>query len=79
MVKQKLSTQASVAKKKRDLEAAKTPLRKKRKRENQQYRRKKSGFQLRGKDVHHGPDGKLILVSVAKNRGNYGKGTKSEG
>ena len=79
MVKQKLSTKASAAKKTRDLEAAKPPLRKKRKRQNQQYRRKKSGFQLRGKDVHHGLDGSLTLVSVAKNRGNYGKGTKAEG
>ena len=79
MAKQKLSVTALKAKRARDLAAAKTPLRKKRKRQNQQYRRKKSGFQLRGKDVHHGPDGSLTLVSVAENRGNYGKGTKSEG
>ena len=69
---QKLSPEAASAKKKRDLEAAKSPLRKKRKRENQVARRayKKRGFNLRGKDVHHCPDsGKLILVSVSKNRG----------
>ena len=69
---QKLSPEASSAKKKRDLEAAKTPLRKKRKAENQVARRayKKRGFNLKGKDVHHCPDsGKLILMSVNKNRG----------
>ena len=78
---QKLSPEAASAKKKRDLEAAKSPLRKKRKRENQVARRayKKRGFSLRNKDVHHAPDGSLVLVSVNKNRGNYGKGTKSEG
>jgi len=69
---QKLSPEAASAKKKRDLEAAKSPLRKKRKRENQVARRayKKRGFNLRGKDVHHCPDsGKLSLVSASKNRG----------
>ena len=78
---QKLSPEAASAKKKRDLEAAKSPLRKKRKRENQVARRayKKRGFSLKNKDVHHAPDGSLVLVSVNKNRGNYGKGTKSEG
>ena len=69
---QKLSPKAAFAKKKRDLEAAKSPLRKKRKRENQVARRayKKRGFSLRGKDVHHCPkSGKTTLVSVNKNRG----------
>jgi len=81
MPKQKLSKEAALAKKTRDLKAAKSPLRKKRKRENQVARRayKKRGFSLRGKDVHHAEDGSLVLVSVNKNRGNYGKGTKSEG
>ena len=78
---QKLSPKAASAKKKRDLEAAKSPLRKKRKAENQVARRayKKRGFSLKNRDVHHAPDGSLVLVSVNKNRGNYGKGTKSEG
>ena len=78
---QKLSPKAASAKKKRDLEAAKTPLRKKRKAENQVARRayKKRGFSLKGKDVHHCPKtGKLMLVSVSSNRGNFGKGTKKE-
>ena len=75
---QKLSPKASAAKKKRDLEYAKSAFRKKRKRENQKKRRKHSAFQLRGKDVHHTKDGKLVLTSVNNNRGNYGKGTKNE-
>ena len=75
---QKLSTKASAAKKKRDLEYAKSPARKKRKRENQKKRREYSAFQLRGKDVHHTKDGKLVLTSVKNNRGNYGEGTKKE-
>jgi hypothetical protein len=82
MSKQKLSQKAAAAKKKRDLEAAKSPKRKLRKAQNQAKRRalKKKGFSLRNKDVHHCPKtGKLILVSVAKNRGNFGNGTKNEG
>ena len=75
---QKLSPKASAAKKKRDLEYAKSPVRKKRKRENQKKRREYSAFQLKGKDVHHTKDGRLVLTSVLKNRGNYGKGTKNE-
>tara|TARA_R100000995_G_scaffold507_2_gene348 strand:+ start:751 stop:984 length:234 start_codon:yes stop_codon:yes gene_type:complete len=75
---QKLSPKASAAKKKRDLEYAKSSVRKKRKRENQKKRREYSAFQLRGKDVHHTKDGKLVLTSVKNNRGNYGEGTKKE-
>ena len=82
MGKQKLSPEAAKAKAERDLAAAKSPKRKVRKAENQRERRayKKKGFSLSNKDVHHCPKtGKLILVSVAKNRGNFGKGTKNEG
>ena len=75
---QKLSPKASAAKKKIDLEYAKSPVRKKRKRENQKKRREYSAFQLKGKDVHHTKDGRLVLTSVLNNRGNYGKGTKNE-
>ena len=67
-----MTPKAAAAKKKRDLEAAKSPLRKKRKRENQVKRRalKKKGFSLKGKDVHHCPkSGKLMIVSASKNRG----------
>ena len=82
MPKQKLSPEAAKAKAERDLAAAKSPKRKMRKAENQVARRafKKKGFSLRNKDVHHCPNsGRLILVSVANNRGNFGKGTKKEG
>ncbi len=82
MNKQKLSPEAAKAKAERDLAAAKTPARRKKKAENQVARRayKKKGFSLRGKDVHHCPKtGKMMLISVAKNRGNYGSGTKKEG
>ena len=68
---QKLSPKASAAKKKRDLEYAKSPVRKKRKRENQKKRSEYSAFQLKGKDVHHTKDGRLVLTSVLNNRGNY--------
>ena len=78
---QKLSPQAAKAKAKRDLEAAKSPKRKLRKAQNQVKRRalKKKGFSLSNKDVHHDKNGKLVLVSIASNRGNFGKGTKKEG
>ena len=82
MAKQKLSPKAAAAKKKRDIEYAKSPKRKLRKAQNQVKRRalKKKGFSLSNKDVHHCPEsGDLVLVSVKKNRGNFGKGTKSEG
>lgn len=78
MGKQKLSPKAAAAKKKRDTEAANSPARKRKRAENQKERRKYSAFQLRNKDVHHTKDGRLVLVSVAKNRGNFGKGTKNE-
>lgn len=71
----KLSKKAAVAKKKRDLAAAKTPDRRKKKAENQKIRRKakNSGKDLRGKDYDHT---KGRFTSVKNNRGGYGKGTK---
>ena len=78
---QKLSPKAAAAKKKRDTAFAMTTARKQKKAENQVERRrlKKSGFNLRNKDIHHDKNGKLVLVSVKNNRGNFGKGTKKEG
>ena len=78
MAKQKLSPKARSAKKKRDLAFAKTFARKRKKAENQRKRRKaiKEGKDVRGKDYDHK---KKRFVSVKKNRGNYGKGTKKEG
>jgi hypothetical protein len=68
---QKLSPKASAAKKARDLAAAKTPLRKHRKAENQR------AGQRSDSDLHHSSSG-LKRVSIKNNRGNFGKGTKNE-
>jgi len=74
-----LSPQAKRDKAKRDLAAAKTPARRKKKAENQRERRaavKKHGISwLKGKDYDH--DDKRF-ESVKANRGNDGKGTKKE-
>tara|TARA_R110000765_G_scaffold250366_1_gene351899 strand:+ start:99 stop:404 length:306 start_codon:yes stop_codon:yes gene_type:complete len=78
MAKQKLSPKAAAAKKKRDLEAANGPRRKKMRAENQRKRRAatKAGKSVKGKDYDH-KDRKF--KSVKANRGNDGKGTKKEG
>jgi hypothetical protein len=68
---QKLSPKASAAKKARDIAAAKTPLRKHRKAENQR------AGQRSDSDLHHSSSG-LKRVSIKNNRGNFGKGTKNE-
>jgi hypothetical protein len=68
---QKLSPKASAAKKVRDLAAAKTPLRRHRKAENQR------AGQRSDSDLHHSSSG-LKRVSIKNNRGNFGKGTKNE-
>ena len=73
VTKQKLSPKASAAKKRRDKAAAMTPLRRKRKKENQ------AKGQRSDSDLHHTKSGILKRVSIKNNRGNYGKGTKSEG
>ena len=67
---QKLSKTAKRAKATRDTKAAKTPKRKARKAQNQ---RQKSNS-----DIHHTKNGSTRRVSVKKNRGNFGKGTKKE-
>ena len=73
--KQKLSAKAAAAKKARDKKRAMTPSRRAKKAENQRLRRKakKKGISLIKKDYDHT---KKKFVSVKKNRGNYGKGTK---
>jgi len=63
MAKQKLSIKAKAAKAKRDLAAAKTASRRKKK-------------NVKGKDFDH-KDRKF--KSIKKNRGNDGKGTRREG
>tara|TARA_X000001382_G_scaffold34827_1_gene22932 strand:+ start:281 stop:520 length:240 start_codon:yes stop_codon:yes gene_type:complete len=72
VTKQKLSKEAALKKKKRDLAAAKTPLRRKRKAENQRLGQRSDS------DLHHTGSG-IKRVSIKNNRGNYGRGTKSEG
>ena len=73
----KLSAKAKAAKKKRDLKAAKTDDRRKKKAENQIKRRKakKKGKNIRGKDYDHKTK---RFTSIKNNRGNRGKGTKKE-
>ena len=69
---QKLSKKAKRAKAVRDTKAAKTPLHKKRKAQNQRIGQKSNS------DLHHTKSGRVKRVSVKKNRGNFGKGTKKE-
>ena len=69
---QKLSKTAKKAKHKRDVKAAKTPKRKARKAQNQRKGQKSNS------DIHHTKSGGTRRVSVKKNRGNFGKGTKKE-
>ena len=73
-LKQKLSKEAALKKKKRDLAAAKTPLRRKRKAENQRIGQRSDS------DIHHttGREGPVRRISIKNNRGNFGKGTKNE-
>jgi hypothetical protein len=70
-LKQKLSSKASAAKKKRDTLAAKSAFRKHRKAENQRMGQRSDS------DLHH--NGSAVKrVSIKNNRGNYGRGTKNE-
>ena len=75
MAKQKLSKKAALAKKKRDLAYAKTKRRTAMRAENQRLRRaaKKNGKNIKGKDYDHNTK---RFVSVKKNRGGHGRGTK---
>ncbi len=77
MGKQKLSPAAAARKKRRDLKYANSAKRKAHRRDAQKKRRaaKKNGKTLKGKDYDHK---RGAFVSVRSNRGNQGKGTKSE-
>ena len=68
---QKLSPEAAAAKKRRDIEFAKTPARKKKKAQNQRI------GQRNDSDLHHTGSG-VKRVSIKNNRGNFGQGTKNE-
>ena len=71
-LKPKLSPKASAAKKKRDIEYAKSPARKRKKAENQRIGQRSDS------DLHHTGSGAPIRVSVKNHRVNFGKGTKNE-
>jgi len=74
---QKLSAVGRRTKLARDLAAAKTSSRRRKKAENQRLRRAaiKAGRDVDGKDYDH-KTGRFI--SIKKNRGNRGHGTKTE-
>jgi len=69
-LKQKLSPKAAAAKKRRDIEFAKTPVRKRKKAQNQRIGQRSDS------DLHHSGSG--TRVSIKNNRGNFGQGTKNE-
>jgi len=71
-LKQKLSPKAAAAKKRRDTAMAKTPARKAKKAENQRIGQRSDS------DLHHSVSGAPVRVSIKNNRGNFGKGTKTE-
>ncbi len=71
-LKQKLTPKAAAAKKRRDIAAAKTALRKARKAQNQRLGQRSNS------DIHHMSNGSVKRVSIKNNRGNFGRGTKTE-
>jgi hypothetical protein len=71
-LKQKLTPKAAAAKKRRDIAAAKTVLRKARKAQNQRLGQRSDS------DIHHMSNGSVRRVSIKNNRGNFGRGTKTE-
>ena len=71
-LKQKLTPKAAAAKKKRDIATAKTPARKARKAQNQRLGQRSNS------DIHHMSNGSVKRVSIKNNRGNFGRGTKTE-
>ena len=70
-LKQRLSPKAAAAKKRRDIEFAKTPARKRKKAQNQRIGQRSDS------DLHHTGSG-VKRVSIKNNRGNFGNGTKNE-
>tara|TARA_R100000654_G_C2620839_1_gene118430 strand:+ start:133 stop:372 length:240 start_codon:yes stop_codon:yes gene_type:complete len=72
LTKQKLSAKAAAAKKARDIAYAKTPARMAKKAQNQRLGQRSDS------DIHHRSDGSVARVSIKNNRGNFGRGTKTE-
>ena len=70
-LKQKLSKEAALKKAARDLAAAKTPARRLKKAQNQAIGQRSDS------DLHH-TGSSIKRVSIKNNRGNYGRGTKTE-
>ena len=70
-IKQKLSPKAAAAKKKRDIAAAKTPMRKKRKAENQRLGQRSDS------DLHHKSDGSVVRMSTKNNRNVWKHGERT--
>ena len=70
-LKQQLSPEAAAAKKRRDIEFAKTPARKRKKAQNQRIGQRSDS------DLHH-TGSRVKRVSIKNNRGNFGQGTKNE-
>jgi len=71
-LKQKLSPKAAAAKKIRDKKTAMSPARKAKKAENQRIGQRSDS------DLHHTKSGAVKRVSIKNNRGNFGRGTKTE-
>ena len=76
-LKQKLSPSAAKKKAANDLAMAKTPARRRKKKENQMLDRR-DGTVGDGMDRHHTKSGAIRKTTVKNNRGNYGRGTKNE-
>ena len=72
LTKQKLSRKATADKKARDIAAAKTPARRAKKAQNQRIGQRSDS------DIHHRSDGSVKRISIKNNRGNFGRGTKTE-
>ena len=70
-LKQKLSPSAAKRKAARDLAAAKTPVRRFKKAQNQRIGQRSDS------DLHH-TGSSVKRVSIKNNRGNFGRGTKNE-
>ena len=70
-LKQKLSSKASAAKKKRDILAAKSAHRKHRKAENQRIGQRSDS------DLHHKSDGSVVRMSTKNNRNVWKHGERT--
>ena len=76
-LKQKLKPAAAKRKAEADLAMAKTPARRLKKAQNQREDRR-DGTVGDGLDRHHTKSGATKRITVKKNRGFYGNGTKTE-